>query len=292
VLKKADKDQSDFYEQYKPASGNPSSRLTAQHWLVDLYHADQDREVSMVFRSLCGPLFDSRYGAVTDKVAGLTKLKAVDFAKETASVAQAFALSMQVLSPDVRPRLFLRGDKPQGLQSILSQQPATECGMLLLRGYKPKDLQFVTAHHLAYHRAEHYIRKMLPSAQELREALIVAMRSVGEGNADAEKVWAQLRSKMQPQQAEEVAKACKIFAKRGMRTDIKRWIQTVELTACRAGFLVSNDLESSISMLGQLESAGPDDLSPNEKVKELILFSVSQEYFRLREAIGIQLRIQ
>jgi tetratricopeptide (TPR) repeat protein len=292
VLKKADKDQSDFYEQYKPASGNPSSRLTAQHWLTDLYHPDQDREVSMVFRSLCGPLFDSRYAAMNDKVAGLSKLKPVDFAKETVSIAQAFALSMQVLSPDVRPRLFLRGDQPHGLKSILAQQPATECGMLLLRGYKPKDLQFVTAHHLAYHRAEHYIRKILPSAQELRDALIVAMRSVGEGNADAEKVWAQLRTKMQPQQAEEIAKACKIFAKRGMRTDIKRWIQTVELTACRAGFLVSNDLESSISMLGQLESAGPDDLSPNEKVKELILFSVSQEYFRLREAIGIQLRIQ
>ena len=292
VLKKADKDQADFYEQYKPASGNPSSRLNAQHWLGDLYHPDQDREVSMVFRSLCGPLFDSRYGQVTDKVAGLAKLKPVDFAKETVSIAQAFALSMQVLSPDVRPRLFLRGDQPHGLKSILAQQPATECGMLLLRGYKPKDLQFVTAHHLAYHRAEHYIRKILPSAQELRDALIVAMRSVGEGNADAEKVWAQLRTKMQPQQAEEIAKACKIFAKRGMRTDIKRWIQTVELTACRAGFLVSNDLESAISMLGQLESAGPDDLSPNEKVKELILFSVSQEYFRLREAIGIQLRIQ
>jgi golgin subfamily B member 1 len=292
VLKKADTDQANFYEQYKPASGNPSSRLTAQHWLTDLYHPDQDREVSMVFRSLCGPLFDSRYGAVTDKIAGLAKLKPVDFSKETASIAQAFALSMQVLSPDVRPRLFLRGDQPHGLKTVLAAQPATDCGMLLLRGYKPKDLQFVTAHHLAYHRAEHYIRKMLPSAQELREALIVAMRSVGEGNAEAEKVWAQLRSKMQPQQAEEVAKACKIFAKRGMRTDIKRWIQTVELTACRAGFLVSNDLESAISMLGQLESAGPDDLSPNEKVKELILFSVSQEYFRLREAIGIQLRIQ
>ena len=39
--------------------------------------------------------------------------------------------------------------------------------MMLLRGYKPKDLAFVTAHHLAYHRAEHYIRKILPSAQEL-----------------------------------------------------------------------------------------------------------------------------
>jgi hypothetical protein len=97
---------------------------------------------------------------------------------------------------------------------------------------------------------------------------------------------------MQPSQVEEIAKACKIFAKRGMRTDIKRFIQTVELTACRAGFPVSNDLDASVAMLSQLESAGPDDLSPTEKTKELILFSVSQEYFRLREAIGIALRLQ
>ncbi|MFT3922541.1 MAG: hypothetical protein QM778_08405 [Myxococcales bacterium] len=291
-LRSADGDQSNFYEQYKVASGNPSSRLTAQHWLSDLYHPDQDREVSMVFRSLCGPLFDSRYSAVTDKTTGLAKFKPVDFAKETASVAQAFAMSLQVLSPDVRPRLFLRSDMPYSLKSELVTPPASICGMLLLRGYKPKDLQFITAHHLAYHRAEHYIRKMLPSAQELREALIIAMRSVGEGTPEAEKVWATLRAKMQPAQVEEIAKACKIFAKRGMRTDIKRWIQTVELTACRAGFLVSNDLDASVAMLSQLESAGPDDLSPTEKTKELILFSVSQEYFRLREAIGIALRLQ
>lgn len=246
----------------------------------------------MVFRALCGPLFESRYGTVTDKVVGLNKYKPVDFAKETASVAQAFAMALQVLSPDVRPRLFLRSDQPHGLKPVLCQQPAVECGMLLLRGYKPKDLQFATAHHLAYYRAEHYIRKMLPSAQELKDALLVAMRSIGEGTPEAEKVWASLRVKMQPAQVEEITKACKIFAKRGARTDIKRWIQAVELTACRAGFLVANDLESTVTMLSQLESAGPDDLSPNEKAKELILFSVSQEYFRLREAIGITLRLQ
>ena len=33
----------------------------------------------MVFRALCGPLFESRYGTVTDKVAGLSKLKPVEW---------------------------------------------------------------------------------------------------------------------------------------------------------------------------------------------------------------------
>ena len=224
----------------------------------------------------------------------LAKHKAVDLTKETASFAQAFALALQVLSPDVRPRLFLRGELPQGVTAVLAQQPASVCGSLLLRGHKPKELQFAAAHHLAYHRAEHYIRMILPSAQELKGALLVAMRSIGEGTADAgiDKSWEVLRAKMQPAQVEELAKASKIFVKRGARTDVKRFIQTVELTACRAGFLVCNDLEASISMLTQLDSAGPDDLSPNEKTKELILFSVSQEYFRLREAIGITLRLQ
>ena len=51
-------------------------------------------------------------------------------------------------------------------------------------------------------------------------------------------------------------------------------------------------LFSAVAMLGQLESAGPDDLAPGEKAKELVLFSISPEYFRLREAIGITLRLQ
>jgi tetratricopeptide (TPR) repeat protein len=291
-MKKADHDQAQFFEQYKVASGNPSARLSAQNWLADLYHPEQDKELSMVFRSLCQPLFDSRYSTVTDKMAGLSKLKPVDLTKETASFAQAFALAMQVLSPDVRPRLFLRGDVPSGIRPILAQHPASECGALLLRGHKPKELQFAAAHHLAYHRAEHYIRRMLPARQELRDALFVALRCIGEGPADAEKPWEVMRQRMQPAQVEELAKACKLFVSRGARTDIKRYIQAVELTACRAGFLVCNDLEASIAMLPQLESAGPDDSTPNEKTKELLLFSVSREYFRLREAIGITLRLQ
>jgi tetratricopeptide (TPR) repeat protein len=292
-LKHADRDQAQFYEQYKVASGNPSARLTAQHWLIDLYHPEQDKEASMVFRALCAPLFKSRYGQLNDKAVNLHKAKPVDLTKETASFAQAFALGLQVLSPDVRPRLFLRGDLPQGVTPVPAAEPATICGSLLLRGHKPKELQFAAAHHLAYHRAEHYIRRMFPARQEVQNVLLMALRVVGErpGDAGLDKAWETLRPHMQPAQQEELAKACKLFLKAGARTDVKRWIQCVELTACRAGFLVANDLEASLSMLPQVESAGPDDLPPAEKTKELILFSVSQEYFRLREAIGITLRL-
>jgi hypothetical protein len=41
-----------------------------------------------------------------------------------------------------------------------------------------------------------------------------------------------------------------------------------------------------------MESAGPDDLPPNDKLKEMLKFSVSESYFKLREMIGITLRLQ
>ena len=44
-------------------------------------------------------------------------------------------------------------------------------------------------------------------------------------------------------------------------------------------------------MITALGASGPVDLAPKEKVKELVLFSVSEEYFRLRQALGIQLQV-
>lgn len=299
-LKKADADQAKFYDQYKAASGNPNARLTPQAWLADLYHPDEDKVVAMIFRALAAPLLVSRYGTQADKrnftsqlkTNGLHKLKPVDLGKETASFAQAFNMACQVLTPDVVPWLYLRPELPQAVRSVVMAQPASICGSQLLQGHTVQELQFAAAHHVAYHRREHYIRRLLPSAQELKDALVVAVRSIGEGPAQAEQVWSQLAGHMQQTQVEELKKGVKMFVKGGARTDVKRYIQTVELTAIRAGFLVCNDLEAAVRMVGQLEPAGPDDLPPNDKVKELVMFSVSPEYFRLREAIGITLRLQ
>ncbi len=225
----------------------------------------------MVFRSLCGPLFDSRYAAVTDKTTGLAKLKPVDFAKETASVAQAFAMSLRVLSPDVRPRLFLRSDMPYSLKSSSSSRPrppaACCCSAVTSRGS--------AVHHRAPPRVPPrralHLARCCPARRSSVRRSSVAMRSVGEGSPRRRRRSGPCCApRCSPRRSREIAKACKIFAKRGSRTDIKRFIQTVELTACRAGFLVSNDLDSSVAMLSQLESAGPDDLSPTEKTKELI----------------------
>lgn len=44
-------------------------------------------------------------------------------------------------------------------------------------------------------------------------------------------------------------------------------------------------------MIPSLPSGGSVDATPKEKLRELILFSVSERYFRIRQALGLEISI-
>jgi hypothetical protein len=98
----------------------------------------------------------------------------------------------------------------------------------------------------------------------------------------------ELAKYLQPVQLEGLRMVVKRFIEEGAKANIKRWNQAVELTACRAGLLVSGDLEIAKKIIGA-EPSLPGDLSPAEKMKELLLFSVSESYTQLRKALGISI---
>jgi len=66
----------------------------------------------------------------------------------------------------------------------------------------------------------------------------------------------------------------------GAVSNIERWCQAVELTACRAGLIVSGDL-------GLAEQQLPGDLTPAEGMNELLRYFVSDECARVRQALGV-----
>ena len=96
----------------------------------------------------------------------------------------------------------------------------------------------------------------------------------------------ELAKYMDPVQLEGLRTVVKRFIEEGAKANIKRWSQAVELTACRAGLLVSGDLEIAKKILAA-EPSVPGDLSPAEKMKELLVFSVSEHYTALSKALGV-----
>jgi hypothetical protein len=292
-LKKADQEQQQFFEQYKQGGMiRPQTRLDEERWLKDLFHPDEDLYVSKMMEALAPAVHAAK--ASSDKALHLAKKHEVDPATSTVSFARAFGFVSQVMNLRIVPRLFLRPDAQGGLMHVPgSNQPASVCGASLLSGFTPQDLTFVIARHLAYYRTQHFIRTLMSTHSELRVVLLAGLRIAGvsPGDAQIDQMAQQLTAKLQPAQIEALRSIGKRFVEAGGSTDIKRWMQTVELTGCRAGFLLCNDLETAARMIQSLPPEGPTDLPPKEKIKEIVLFSVSEEYFRLREALGIQIKV-
>jgi len=95
-----------------------------------------------------------------------------------------------------------------------------------------------------------------------------------------------IRQFMQPMQIEGLRMVVKKFVADGAKANLKRWSQCVDITANRAGYLLCGDLEIAKKIIAA-EPQQPGDLPPQEKLKELLLFSVSDQYFALRQQLGI-----
>lgn len=292
-LNKADNEQQQFYAQYKPQGPiKPRGRVERAHWFNDLMHPNEDRYVSKIMELMAPSVLAVKQAS--DKALNIHKLKPVDPASSTVALARTFGFALQVLNIPTQPRLFLQQQTTGGLAHIPgSNAPAVIAGGTLLSGYNPIDLMFICGRFLSYYLSEHFVRTIFSSHTELRMLLLAALRISGMGPADPQvDQWAaSLKTHMTPAAQDGLRSVCRKFIDAGGSTDIKSWIQNVELTGVRAGFLICNDLDTARRMLQAIPPEGSVDLPAKDKLKELVLFSVSESYFRLREALGIQIQV-
>lgn len=89
---------------------------------------------------------------------------------------------------------------------------------------------------------------------------------------------------------EVLATFVKRFVEDGAKVNIKRWSRAAELTAGRAALLLTGDLEVAKKVVSGEKATA--DLSAADKMKDLLVFSVSPEYSALREALGVAIRVE
>jgi tetratricopeptide (TPR) repeat protein len=278
-----------FYEQYKPRRPvQPQGRLTEENWVKHLFHPNEDPVVGKIYASIVGPLRNAkvqplpRFGFTAQELQN-PATSSVALVKSMAAVAASLNLPL--------PQVFVRPQQAGGLGYVPSDPIASVAGQSLLSGLRPEELAFVAAKHMAYYRNEHYVRVLFPTVQELTAILLAAIKLV---KADQDVPPEALQTAQQlaplvnsdPVASEGLRKVVRVFFEQGGASNIKKWYQSVELTAARAGFLVCGDHEVARKMI-HMEPGLPGDLSPNEKLKDVVLFSISENYFTLREALGI-----
>jgi hypothetical protein len=70
--------------------------------------------------------------------------------------------------------------------------------------------------------------------------------------------------------------------------DIKKWVGGVDYTADRAGFILASDLEIAMEIIKAADE-NQASVSQKERLKELVLYSVSEPYFAVRRKLGINI---
>jgi len=82
-----------------------------------------------------------------------------------------------------------------------------------------------------------------------------------------------------------LASAVSKLLQAGSQLDLKKWVASIDLTADRAGFLLAHDLQLATEVIRATEDAA--SIPTKERMKEIVLFSVSEDYFAIREKLGI-----
>ncbi|MGO9714610.1 MAG: tetratricopeptide repeat protein [Polyangiaceae bacterium] len=294
-LHKADEEEQRFFDDYRPRGMiQVKSRLDNELWVKNLFHKDENIYIGKIFEMITPAAIIAKLGQLraTRQLPVLDKRFKQDPATSTVTFAKTFGWAAQVLGVPT-PELYVRNDVPGALVAVPSAPASSVAGQTVLTGFTPQELTFIVGKHLSYYRGEHYIRNLFPTMNELKVLLFAAVKIImndfavpAEMAQAVNTTAAELFKHMQPIQRDGLRLVVQKFVEDGAKVDLKRWMQSIEITACRAGLLLCADLEIAKKIIAA-EPQLPVDHTPQEKLKELIVFSVSEQYFTLRKALGI-----
>ncbi len=294
-LHKADEEEQRFFEDYRPRGMiQVKGRLDNEQWVKNLFHKDENIFIGKIFEMITPAAIVAKTTQLraARQLPVLDKRFKQDPATSTVTFAKTFGWATQVLGVP-QPELYVRNDVPGALVAVPASPPASVAGQTVLTGFQPQELTFIVGKHLSYYRGEHYIKNLFPTLNELKVLLFAAVKVIvadfqvpPEMAQAVNQTAAELVKYMQPVQRDGLRMVVQRFMEDGARADLKKWMQMVEVTACRTGLLLCADMEIAKKIVSA-EPQLPGDLTPAEKMKELLVFSVSEQYFSLRKALGI-----
>jgi tetratricopeptide (TPR) repeat protein len=297
-LKQADAEEMRFFEQYRSKGlARVKSRLTEENWQKQIFHPDEDRYISLVLASISQTIIAIR--SQEHKEYGVRRKDRRDLATDQLMVSRVFVYASQILGVNM-PELYLRQDFAGDMEFVSARDkqqlcPAIIVGAALLQGKQEKDLAYSLGKRLSLLRADHVLRwpRIVPQVNELKAFFLAALRLVQpklQVKADMEQPVAErvelLRRFMPPQHMETLAEVVRRFIESKAEVDLHKWAKAVDYTSTRAGFLLCNDLETAVQQVVS-EPISVGSVDPRDKIRDLIQWSVSEEYFELRTRLGL-----
>ncbi|MCP5068181.1 MAG: hypothetical protein GY946_16590, partial [bacterium] len=300
-LKQATDHEAELAERGEGKFVQARGTITHELWRSALYHEMENPILSDLF-SVIWPMVTAREGR-THAHYGLKRDDREPVSMQGATALSRFlAYSCQVLDAPV-PDLFVRQDEQGGLsvgalaemdgRSVRTVFPSVLAGRDALAQQTEPALAFRVGRAVARARPEHILAAALPSAGNLRNAVFGAVAlthpeaPIPKESHDPARDYAQEIQKYLPPARQDQLKAITSRIVDSGAVDIGAWLEGVAYTVTRAGFLMSDSLETAVRIMSTEGDKGVP-IPAKERIKDLIGYSVSPQLFDLRRTLNMK----
>ncbi len=286
-------DEEKFYRKYRlsqlPKVKNP---ISEESWRDLLVHPMQQPELTAIFAYIL-PAVVASQGQPLAAFGVTPELRTIPANDQTAMgrMLDHVAGAARMYLPEV----YHRPQDPGGLSFLFSSPPAIGIGEGARANAPQQALAFVAGRHLSYFRPGHFIRQMVPTGTGLRAWMMAAIRMVAPKfpvpatlEPQVKSCTAAIKQHLTGPQRDTLLSMTQKLLQSAPELDMKRWVTGVDLTADRIGFTMSNDLKLASAVI-EASPEGASALPGKDRVRELLRYGVSEQYFELRHRLGIAL---
>lgn len=246
----------------------------------ELLHPDLDPELTTILSVVAGAAVDllvsrlplrERLGHPGPKLddAGLVKLSA-----RSASLLGAPA-----------PKLYRRRAPGPAFAAAATRPASLVVFPPALLGVPRDVLTFVVGKRVVEVTPQLFARALCPSLTELK-GLVASAARIAAGAPEAGDV--PLRDRLKKDDLARLSLSVDAAMQRSGKLDVLRWAQLADVSASRAGLLLAGSVDAARAAIA-LEPQAPGDLSPREKLRELVVFHLGDASASLRKRLGVAL---
>jgi tetratricopeptide (TPR) repeat protein len=295
-LKKADPDELQFFEQYKPRGLVKAKNMMTPDTWAKLVHPDENRFISAIMGACWQGVAVMK--AFPHKDFGIKRKDRRQLQGDPLMFSKLFYYVAQVLNVPLPEVFIVEDNKAADIQLANAIEKNELCPSFvvrphLLQGKSEREVAFLSARRLTFMRPEYYLKMLLPTNTELKVVVLSAIAMLQPRfpvppdmvNTVSQYV-AEMQRRMPPHAMEQLGMVVQKFIQAAPEINLGKWGHAVDAVSHRAGFVVCGDLEVAARMVSAepVVVGGPQ---VKDKIKELVLYSISEEFFAVRAQMGL-----
>jgi hypothetical protein len=295
----ASNDEAEMYRKHRPEGLiQPTSSVSPEGWRRLLFHPDEEVLTGEIFSVIVSAVLLGRVAALRHArlLPALDAARLQDPRTSTVQAVRCFSWAASLLGMSAPP-LYADPALAAPVEMVPGVPPSSRLGKAALSGRSAPELAFLAGRHLAWYREERFVRSLIPGIQDLEDLFLAALTIGNPGlplNPDikrrVEPIAKAVEPVLEPLQIDRLRGHFLRFVEEGGRTNLQRWASAADKTALRAGLLLGNDLHAAQKMI-ELEQTGNAHAAEHlrEAMDDLLVFTVSDRYAKLRKQIGVAL---